>query len=390
MRRTIILALACLFFAPGALADKKSEAKKFFRAGEQAFNAGQYPMAAQAFEEAYQRFPSPAIAFSAAQAYRLQYFVDKVPANLKRSVELYRKYLEEVKAGGRRADAAASLAELEPILQRLEGENTIEAVARKAVTKLLVSTDTKGAVVHFAKEGPKSAPLAREVSPGKYKIRVTAKGHFPYEDTVEVFEGQFRLVEVNLKAKPATIEVAKAHDGTQVVIDGRVVGELPLEAPLNLKAGKHRVVLMDRGHRSVTRDIEVGRGESMSIDAELKTTWQRKISYGVLGVGAASLAGALVYWPLAVHEQNKAIELRDKKDTVGLTLDESAEYESRRDKRNEYRDVAFALGGFGLAVGAAGALLYYLDSPEMEERSAPVVAPTVGPDSVGVGLSGRF
>jgi len=397
MLKTLIASLVVVVAVGGtsraALAQKsddKGEAKRFFRAGEQAFDAGQYQMAAQAFEEAYRRFQSPAIAFSAAQALRLQYFVDKEPRNLKRSVELYRTYLEEVKSGGRRADAAANLAELEPILLRIESSESIDMTAAAPVTKLLVTTQVKSAQARVGDDEPRGVPVAKEVAPGKYRIRIEAEGYFPYDETVEMFEGQFRAVEVALKAKPAKLSLAGIEPGARVLVDGRFMARTPHKEALQLPAGPHRVTLLARGHHAVSRDVSIGRGEQKKIEAELHTTWQRKASWVVLGSAVASFLTASVYWGFAAHEQKQALDLLDKRTNEGLTLAESRDYEHHSDKRDEYRTGALFFGGLGLAVGATGALMYYLDMPEAGEQTSPMITPVAGPDQVGVGVSGRF
>src|SRR6185503_20903674 len=112
----LVIALLTLSRVAFAEDDKKAEAEKYFRAGEALYKNGQYLGAAQAFEEAFELLPLPAIAFSTAQAYRLLYVSDKEPAYIKRAVELYRLYIQQQKEGGRVPDATASLAELEPLL----------------------------------------------------------------------------------------------------------------------------------------------------------------------------------------------------------------------------------------------------------------------------------
>ena len=176
MRIIVVLCAFGIALAPtyAAAESKRAEAERFFRAGERAYNAGQYLVAAQAFEEALQRFPVPAIIFSTAQAYRLQYFIDKNSARLKRAVALYRQYVAKVKKGGRRDDAVASLAELEPILLRLGiGQGGGQAFINKT-TQIMVSTQVVGATASID-ESDGEVPLIREVKPGPHKIRVLAE-----------------------------------------------------------------------------------------------------------------------------------------------------------------------------------------------------------------------
>src|SRR5439155_20339287 len=84
-----------------ARADDVDKAKMFFNAGAQAYSVGQFAPSIAAFEEAYKLAPRPAILFSLAQAQRKQYFVDHKPYLLERSVENFRKYVEQVPQGGR-------------------------------------------------------------------------------------------------------------------------------------------------------------------------------------------------------------------------------------------------------------------------------------------------
>jgi hypothetical protein len=88
MRRIIVTSVLLLAAAPtaavaqpaGTSAAGRQEAEQFFRAGERAFKNNSFQAAAEMFERAYATLPLPAIAFSAAQAYRLQYALDADPS----------------------------------------------------------------------------------------------------------------------------------------------------------------------------------------------------------------------------------------------------------------------------------------------------------------------
>src|SRR5438445_11938404 len=101
---TIVLVVA----VATAHADR-SKAEQYFYAGEAAFKNQNFAAAAANFELAYREDPLPEIAFSAAQAYRRQYFIDGKPDHVKRAFDLYQAYLDKVKTGGRVADAADGL-----------------------------------------------------------------------------------------------------------------------------------------------------------------------------------------------------------------------------------------------------------------------------------------
>src|SRR5262245_32080015 len=127
MKRALLLlflvGIAARAAADEAPADEKTtveEARVYFDAGRQAYEKGDYLTAIRSFEHAYERLPRPEIAFSLAQSHRKQFIVDGDTAKLRRAVELYRRYLDEVPQGGRREDAVQNLGELQPQLQRLD------------------------------------------------------------------------------------------------------------------------------------------------------------------------------------------------------------------------------------------------------------------------------
>lgn len=124
-------------------------AKTFFQAGAQAYAVGQYNVAVQAFEQAWELAPRPAIIFSMAQALRRQYFVDRKQENLERAINLFRQYLEMVPDGGRKVDAVQALSELEPLAAHLAPGQQPERLAAKAHTRVMITSTTPGARISF-------------------------------------------------------------------------------------------------------------------------------------------------------------------------------------------------------------------------------------------------
>lgn len=408
MRRVLsalVVVLAISFAATSAHADEKEEAERFFRAGEAAFNAGQYVVAADAFENAYKLFAAPAIAFTAAQAYRLQYFIDKQPANLKRAVELYRIYIGQVDKGGRRDDATKNLAEIEPILLRMEAEGKqIAAPVVRTSTRLMVSTQVKGARATIGdQEG--EAPLLKEVAAGAHKVSVSAKGYFPAEQEATAVDGELIVVELELRPMPALVNV-KTSGGARISVDGRPMGTAPLSRPLELSAGKHFVTISSRGNVGWSQEINVERGEEITLDADLRRTGQRKASYWVLGASALSFIGSGVAGLFALSANSKASDLDDKRTTEGITPAELIEYNDFVSMRDTRVNWTIGLAVVGGVTATAGLLMYFFDNPRAEAppmdfgSTSPVedsaiptisVAPIVtNGGGAGVSLGGSF
>jgi tetratricopeptide (TPR) repeat protein len=381
-----------------------------FRAGEQAYKAGQYDVAAEAFEHAYEALPLPAIAFSAAQAYRLQYFIDKDPRRLKRAIELYRTYLDDVKQGGRRDDAATNLAELEPILSREQATRSkpIEGMgaANGAQTRIMVSSNVSEAKASLEGGELTAVPLVRAVEPGQHEVKVVADGYFPVEQEYAVVEGQFRVVEVVLQPKPARVRL-RTIEGAQVTVDGRLIGTTPLPRPLELASGAHFITVTHRGRTAWSREIEVARGAEVELTASLRRTTQRKVAYGVLGTSAAFVLAGGLAGLAALGADSDASELESQRTSTGLTADELARRDQLIADRDNAATVSLALFGVGAGMAIAGGLLYFLDTPRPSEQRTEIpatrpnadpyqgmrpvkVTPIVSPGIAGVALSGRF
>ena len=117
--RSLLVLSALLALTSQGLAQSAPElerAKASFKAGANAYAAGDYLAAIQALEDAYEISPLPAIAFSLAQAERKQYFVDEQRGHLERALQLFRRYLAEETRGARREDARVAITQLEPLL----------------------------------------------------------------------------------------------------------------------------------------------------------------------------------------------------------------------------------------------------------------------------------
>lgn len=403
MKRLLFAVLTVALVATGPVSasaqnNKKESAEKFFRAGERAYKAGQYLVAAQAFEEALKLFPVPAIVFSTAQAYRLQYFIDKDPGWLKRSIELYRMYVKDVAQGGRRDDATASLAELEPILLRIEAEQRGPITTRAFVpaTQILVNTQVSGATASIDGQAG-DAPLVRKVKPGQHKVRVEAPGYFPVEQTVTAVEGRLLPVEIELEPMPAQVQLDT--NGAEVTIDGR-----PYRGAfsrIQLPAGKHFISVQRRGHRPWSREIVVERGQKLELDADLETTTQRKLSWWVIGAGGVVVALGGVAALGAAGADSDASDLEEKRTSEGLTPAELDELIQAKNDRDDLGRSAWILAGVGAGIAATGVLMFMFDNPSAEvpltstgeaspERTPLGLAPIIAPDLAGVAFTGRF
>lgn len=354
---TALFALLLLAATP------EDPARDLYVAGSEAYRQGQYDVALRAFEEVLRVDPRPAAMFSAAQAHRLQFFVDQELEHLERSVTLYRQYLEAAPDGGRRSHAARHLATLTPLLERRRAAELGDAPEEPEVSRIIVSSKVEGAVAVVGDSDPTPIPAGFEVEPGKHRVRVTAPGYEPAVlDTVAVAGSVVALNPV-MTPTPGTLTV-RAPDGARVRLDGREIGRSPLPSPLVMPPGSHVVAVTDRGRNAFVRQLDVGRGEALAVDAELSVTNQRYAAWAALAAGGALLIGAGATYAVTVGKERDAEALEDRLATQGLTVAEATRYRELEDDRDGLAQVTTGLGiGAAVALGT-GLVLWIFDEPD--------------------------
>ena len=368
---------ALLLAAPWFLATPRAngqgtleQAKTYFNAGASAYQAGQFMAAIQAFDEAYRLSSRPGILFSIAQAHRRQYYVDKNPDHLRAAIKRYHEYIDNVQQGDHRADAAQALSELEPMAQRLGGDAAAPAApAVKPQTRLMVSSQTKGARVSLDGAAAVELPLIQEVKPGKHTIKVTADGYFDEQQDIQAVEGGLVPRDVPMREKPAQLKIV-APNGADITVDGRPMGTTPLPAPIDLPSGRHFVAVTKTGNHAFSQELDLRRGEQKTVTAKLSTTGQRIASYGFYGGAVVAGATGLVFMAAAYKQQSDAEAIAEKRKTGNLELSQLEAYDDAKTQREAYKKTAGVLFGAGLALGATGLLLYVFDQPSVTVPSA--------------------
>ncbi len=419
MRRASLPALALtasLFVTTTALAsDTPEQGKTLFNAGAQAYAAGDFKAAIQAFDECYRLDPRPGVLFSIAQAHRRQYYVDKRPEQLKLAIQNYRDYLSRVTDGGRRADAAQALAELEPVAERLGASPAAPAAPSAPVeTRLMVSSPTREAMVSVDSQKAMPAPLITEIKPGKHALHLTAPGYFDEDREINASAGGVAALDIALRERPGLLMI-KARDGAQLTIDGRYVATTPLPRPLEIEAGHHLIALARNGYYAHSEEIDVGRAETRTLDVRLGSTKQRVASYVLAGTGVAGIIVGGVFAGLAAHQQSLAQDIDTQRQTKGYDCRDTTvtcptvAYQNAVDERNALRPIAGVALTAGAVVAATGAMLFLFDQPSLDARApradskppAPVpapaaaplevsAAPAIGPGFYGGSVIGRF
>ena len=397
-RALAILALVCAV----AAADDKREAERYFRAGEKAYQAQNFEAAARNFEEAYKDAPLPEIAFSAAQAYRRQYRVDARPEYCARAVELYKLYLGKVKTGGRVADAADALVEMQHELDRLiklglkvspeiAAEHTLlgvsPALGGVRQTAMHEVDEARGGapdvIVTF--DGNRVEPYSlNQIEPGVHAIHVEAPGYKPYDLKQNVVQGTTNMIDVALEPKPAHVTFDVEPDAT-ITLDGRPLGTTPLVT--DVPAGQHVVAFTHRGREPVVRDIAFDKGQDLRLQQPLAMTAKRRaVPYVLIGAGGlAVISGASAI--TALVEDSRASSLHKQIAAGNAPLSVGLAYQDKLQWRDRFVTATWTTGALALATAGVAAWLYYADHPSPEGAH---IAPMAGPSGGGAMLFGSF
>jgi len=404
----LFLSSALLFTAAPAIADDDAQSRAYFETGAKAYEKGDYLNAIRAFDQAYALTKRPGLIFSIAQSYKRQYAVDSNPANLRKSIEYYRRFLAEDKSGKRRGDATNSIMEVEAILGRLPADQQAAAQPTELLqpTQLSVTTQVDDATVSID-DGPPHSLEPIEVKPGKRKIVLKAAGYFPEEREVFAREKQMTAIDVQLRPMPAKVTIT-GRPGSTVTIDGVPRGILPVPGPIEVDAGQRTIAVSQSGFVTFANDYNLGRAQETSIKADLSRTRQR-IASGILFGAGITFAGFGVLSTLsAVGNFGLASDIGSKWNRgETISAGDLKRYNEFKTNQSDATVASTVLFNLGAASAALGFLLYYFDEPKLpqvkpkKDDTAPkkdstpgmrdmMFAPIVGPGFGGVGFSARF
>lgn len=393
-RSSRLALVLCALLSVAAAERPVDSAKTYFRAGQQAYEAGFYLDAARAFEQAYDIVPNPAIIFSLGQTYRRQFLLDSDVQYLTQAMLAYRRYLHAAPRAARRADAIEHLGQLEQRrlamgVAPIETETTPTPVQRK--TQLMVTSQTEGARAVVDDAVAEAVPVVAEVAPGEHLVKVSAQGFFPQTVSSVAIEGRLVVAQVDLEAQPARLRLT-GPKGAAVALDGRQIGKLPFERALEIEAGPHRIRATQDGKHAFVSQVDVARGEARALVATMPTTSQRKMSYWFIGGGATLLVTSGVLVTVALLSEGQARLILIDRDTLmeNLSQEDLETYISARDRRNDLLTISTVTMVGTLVVGGIGAALYFLDSGEPMYREGGV-SPFFSPSgTVGLNWASTF
>jgi hypothetical protein len=242
------------------------------------------------------------------------------------------------------------------------------------------------------------------VEPGPHTLTLTAPGYRKHVRTIPVPEGAAFALDIPLEQLPVNLLVT-GTEGSDVLVDGRLVGALPLPT-LSLEPGAHRLTVQKAGHRPSTHVFELAHGHTMRLDAELVTSTQHRAAVGLLWGSGLSLLGATVLGVAALDRQSEADAADERMAAAPGTPEERDHYNHLVHVRNRLRGGAIGLGTVSAACLLIGAALMAFDrprppsllepvAPKREPKRHPtgpelIAGPSWGVDHLGIEARGTF
>lgn len=357
---TASLLLWIALAAPGNV----DQARGLYQAGSDAFRAGKYALAIDAFSSARKLVDRPTVVFSLGQAHRLKYFLPPeigggLAVDLKGAVEAYRAAIANGITGERRVHATQHLSTLVPLLQRATADGARPALSK---ARLIVTSRVKGAEAWIDGQERQPVPATFEVEPGKYAVHVVAPKHTPATQSTAAVKGTAVAVALDPTPIPGVLRVT-APDGARIQLGEKVVGRSPMAAPLTIAPGAYELIVRAQGRQPSARRFVMESAQTLTVDIELEPTAQRTTAWLLVGLGAALAVSAGTTGYLASSAQDDAVALRARLG-MGVTEDEFDRYTDLRDTRDGYSDATVALGISATGALVTGLMLYLFDDPE--------------------------
>ncbi len=364
-------------------ADAVERARTFFNAGAQAYSAGRFGDAVRAFDHAYELAPRSPLLFSMAQAERKEFLVSADASYLRRAVNHYKSYLEQVPSGGRRAEATEAKAELEAKLARLDPQQlavaagvTPEVDKRRA--RITVYSATLGAQGSVDNGPPQELPYFGDLGPGKHRVRVFAEGYFDAEREVSGDKPVDQPVDLPLKERPAMVTIV-LETSAEIFVDGRVVATAPISRPIEVTSGAHVLSVVANGKDAVSQDVRLIRGKPFRFAPKLVTSSQRWGAITMLGAGAVGVVSGVVFGAFAIGRESRATAIEDARGLGNIDASELASHNRAIDQRDAFRTFATVGLSAGAVLAVGGALLFALDKPTINVVPPRGVEPSVNP-----------
>lgn len=137
---------------------------------------------------------------------------------------------------------------------------------------ILIAGDISGAAVYLDGEPKGVTPTVLENVPvGAHSIELRPDGMAPWQETVQVLQGQRVNLNPNLRASASTgsVRVISNIPGATIALDGVAVGQAPVSIP-DVPTGEHILEATAAGHHPIQQPIEIAPGQQRVVSLRLE------------------------------------------------------------------------------------------------------------------------
>ena len=192
-------------------------------------------------------------------------------------VHLYRGLILGVMGKEAKARAAFTRAlKSDPTVEPREGEAKSKVLALFKDTRLQikgrlkVTADHKDAQVSVDGKIVGPAPFSGELAVGAHKVLVSSPDQMYVQTSEQVIKADSTTsLEAKLAFVGSRLTITSMPVGAKILVDGKEQGRAPLKDH-TLRPGDHKVELVLADHQPTARQITTRKGESLTLDLELK------------------------------------------------------------------------------------------------------------------------
>ena len=378
------LALSNTLVDPARSQDKNdtTEAKRLFKEGNALFIEKDYQAAIERFSASIELYPTYNGFYNLANSYR--------------ALRRYADALDVVKAMNETLGPPSKPSVKE---QFQSFETDIYSIV--GVLRVRVKPDGATVSVDGLEVGRTPIKEGLILGPGIHEVTARKIGFDKATVHAEVHSEQHSSVEIELSPEVAALYLTVDVQGALVTLDNEPMGKTPLEAPLSMPPGAHRLVVSKPGYITEDQELNIVPGDKTALTVTLEKRPDiddtqaeivREGRHGPLfwislsATGAAAVLGG-IFWGLASAKAND-VQKNDSDYLAARTEDMINFYDDeRRDARKTGRRFQNAAIGLTVATGVFAAATVGVIIFETHRR------PSENPQSLSArpgGLTVRF
>lgn len=175
----------------------------------------------------------------------------------------------EVASGRRRIEVRGDRHQPAAADMEVEGCDRLQEIALALTPNwsgVSLSSSPAGAAVKVNGRSMGKTPIELELSAGAHDIEISSERFKTWRGRVEVVAGQpVTLPEVRLEPADGRLSVRSRPAGASVLVDGRYVGQTPLEVEVG-PGTEHEIQLTKSGFEPASRKVAVATGEVKRLD----------------------------------------------------------------------------------------------------------------------------